>query len=119
PEYVGLEVPAVDAAAQIVGDPPDRLVQLRPLRLLAYRGHGGSLSRRADVSNVRRQGEVNLEEFGRKNTATACAPQHVLAFVELERGLLADRFERGLAHSTRPALSLGERGERGDSVALE
>ncbi len=39
PEDVGLEVPAVDAAAQIVGDPPDRLVQLRPLRLLAHRGH--------------------------------------------------------------------------------
>ena len=28
PEHVGLEVPAVDAAAQVVGDPPDGLVEL-------------------------------------------------------------------------------------------
>jgi hypothetical protein len=31
PEHVGLEVPAVDAAAQVVGDPPDGLVQLGAL----------------------------------------------------------------------------------------
>ena len=34
-EHVGLEVPAVDAAAQVVGDPPDGLVQLCALGFLA------------------------------------------------------------------------------------
>src|SRR5699024_6627267 len=31
PERIALEIPAIDAAAQVVGDPPDRFVQLRPL----------------------------------------------------------------------------------------
>ena len=51
PEHVGLEVPTVDAAAQIVRDPPDRLVQLRPFCLLANCCHAGSFSTRADVDS--------------------------------------------------------------------
>ena len=34
PQNVGLEIPAIDAAAQIVGDPPDSLVQLGALGFL-------------------------------------------------------------------------------------
>ena len=36
PEYVLLEVPAVDAAPEVVRDSPDRLVQLSALRFLRH-----------------------------------------------------------------------------------
>ena len=43
-EHVALEVPAVDAAAQIVGDAPDGLVQLGSLRFLGNWGHAHATS---------------------------------------------------------------------------
>ncbi len=36
-EHVALEVPTVDAAAQIVGDAPDRLVEFGSLLFLGHR----------------------------------------------------------------------------------
>lgn len=44
PEHVGLGVPAVDAAPQVVGDPPTGLVEVRTLRVLGHLAHSRILS---------------------------------------------------------------------------
>lgn len=44
PEDIALEIPAVDAAAEVVHDPPDRLVKLRTLSFHARQGHCDSLA---------------------------------------------------------------------------
>ncbi len=49
-EHVALEVPAVDAAPQVVGDPPDGLVQLCSLGFFGPQTHGASVSGEADRS---------------------------------------------------------------------
>ena len=53
-EHVRLEVLAVDAAAQIVGDAPDRLMQLGALRFLIHSPRLlRSLRSRRDVLQIR------------------------------------------------------------------
>ena len=59
-EHVALEVPAVDAAAEVVGYPPDGLVEFGSLRLT---GCGGHVVKRIDQQGQSRARQIESASF--------------------------------------------------------